>query len=326
VPLAMGWPAWTKHSPAGNQQQAAIFVAPQGEEPTIWATVGRQIVLFRQVHLPADDDSARATALTAELRRTLLAFVQEQPDAGPPTIALVGHGGADLVGLADELSTQLGHQVEAVQAEVPAHKDEPSSLPALGLALEEAAGNSPPVDLLDPRRRPAPLTGRRTYILAAAAAISLVTLIGLQGYQRLQAPLDAVDRAQAEIDLLAESSETNRLREERAASIRTWQSNSVNLLGELRTISNHVRPEPLDAEEFPADDDVVLAKLVLINKQFVIDALAKENADVRPVEYRLREGDYRVQRGKLGPSTALSGYPLSFQSIVDVGPEGATEP
>ncbi len=325
VPLALGWHAWAKHSVAAGKQPATISVAPHREESTIWATVGERVVMFRQVHLPHDDALARTTALTSELRRTLLAFVQEQPDAGTPSLQLVGDDGDDLARLADELSAKLEYEVEVVSAEMQQSAGEQVSLPMLGLALDEAAGQAPLVDLLHPRRRPAPRTGRRTYALAAAAAISLVALIGWQGHAKLQAPLDAAVVAQAEIDLLEESSDSNRDREQRAASIRGWLTNSVNLLSELQILSTHVRPEPLDAEDFPVDDDIVLAKVVLQNKQFVIDALAKENADVQPVEYRLRDVVHRVRRGKTERSEALPGYPLSFQSIVDVDPGEETE-
>ena len=329
VPLTLGWHAWTKHSVAASKQRATIFVAPQGKEPTIWATLGKRVVLFRQVHLPHDDATAHSTAVTGETRRTLLAFAQEHPEAGEVSLQLVGESGEDLARLADELSAKLGHKVEAIPAKksatMPQDSDEQVSLPLLGLALDEAAGQAPLVDLLHPRRRPAPRTGRRTYALAAAAAVSLVALIGWQGYANLQAPLDAAAVAQAQIDLLEESSDSNRDKEQQAASIREWLDNSVNLLSELRTLSNHVRPEPLDSEEFPVDDDIVLAKVVLLNKQFVIDALAKENSDVQPVEYRLRDGVHRVRRGKTEQSDALPDYPWSFQSIVDVMPKEETQ-
>jgi len=324
VPLSLGWPAWVKHSMEGGNRQASIFIAPQGEEPLIWATVGKQIVMFRQVHLPDHDESARTTALTVDLRRTLLAFNQDHAEAGAPVLKLVGNDRDELLHQSDVLSTQLGQQVEAVAPEIPSGKEGQGSLPVLGLALDEAAGQVPLIDLLHPRRPPAPRTGRRTYVLAAVAAASLAVLIGLIGYERLQAPLDAAALAQAEIDLLEESSDRNRTFEQQATSVRNWLSSSVNLLDELQTLSLHVRPEPLDAEEFPVDDDIVLAKITLQGKQFVIDALAKENSDVQPVEYRLRDGSHRVRRGKTEQSEAQPGYPLSFQAIVDVDPGEAT--
>jgi hypothetical protein len=323
VPLALGWAAWARHSAAAEKQKATIWVAPQGAEPTIWATVGGRVVLFRQVQLPRDDAAVLAAAVANELRRTLLAFSQEQPQAGDPRVQLVGDRWEVLAQLADELGTKLQRKVQAVKAETAVAglgQDGASevSLPTLGLALDEAAGNAPLVDLLHPRRRPPPRTSRRTYALAATAAASLAALVGWQGYANLQAPLTAAETAQAEIQLLQRSSDAMREYEQRASSIRGWLANSVNLLDELGVLSNHVRPEPLNAESFPADDDVVVGKVVLQNRQFTIDALAKENRDVQPLENRLRDGVHRVQRGKTEPSDALPGYPLAFQSIVDV--------
>jgi hypothetical protein len=75
---------------------------------------------------------------------------------------------------------------------------------------------------------------------------------------------------------------------------------------------------------------VVIGKVVLQNRQFTIDAMAKENRVVQPLEYRLRDGIHRVQRGKTERSEAVPGYPLAFQSIVEVTDaapaEEATEP
>lgn len=326
VPLALGWPAWSKHSLTKTGQAATILVAPLEEEPTIWATVGERVVMFRQVHLTHDDLAGRATAIAGELRRTLLAFSQEHPEAGSPTLQLVGSQSDDQARLADELSAKLSQQVEAVLAEPSSEHSQQMSLPTLGLALDEAAGQTPLVDLLHPRHRPAPRTSRRTYALAAAAVVALLALLGWRSYANLQAPLEAAALAEAEIDLLEQSSARMNENEERAASIRDWLNNSVDLLSEMRTLSAQVRPEPLDAEEFPEDDDIVIAKVVLQNKQFVIDALAKENSDVQPMEFRLRDGIHRVRRGKTERSEALPSYPLFFQAIVDVEPGEATGP
>lgn len=335
VPLALGWTAWASHSNAAEKREATIWIAPQGAEPTIWATVGGRVVLFRQVQLPHEDAAALAAAVAKELRRTILAFSQEQPQSGDPQVQLVGDRWEDLAHLADELQTKLQRKVQAIKAEtavsgVGQDGDVEVSLPVLGIALDEAAGNAPLIDLLHPRRRPPPRTSRRTYALAAAAAASLAALVGWQGYANLQAPLAAAEAAQAEVKVLQQSSDAMREYEQRAGSIRGWLANSVNLLDELEVISNHVRPEPLDAESFPADDDVVVGKVVLQNRQFTIDALAKENRDVQPLEYRLRDGIHRVQRGKTEPSDALPGYPLAFQSIVEVtdafGSGEASEP
>ena len=325
VPLVLGWPAWARHTVADEKQSATINVAAEEGESAIWATLERRLVLFRQLYLPQTENTARTATIAGELRRTLLTFAQEQPAAETVRLQLVGADSTRLNQQASELSKQLGQSVRPLSA---ASSDEncQASLPALGLALDEAAGIAPLVDLAHPRRRSAPRTSRRTYALAAVAALALVTLIGLQGYQELHAPLEAAATAQAEIDLLEKFSDLNRKREQQASAIRDWLANSVNLLAELRTLSTHVRPEPLAAEPFPVEDDVVLAKVELQSKQFVIDALAKENSDVQPVEYRLRDGVHRVRRGKTQRSEVLPGYPLSFQAIVDVDPEEGTEP
>ena len=328
VPLALGWPAWANRNVAGESQQAAIFVAPQGEEPSIWATVKGRVVMFRQLQLPQGNGQAFDAAVTGELRRTRLALSQEQPDAGEMTIQLLGDDPADLARLAEEISRKLQCRVEIVPQNtsvvLPDSADK-VSLPAIGLALDEAAGNATRVDLLHPHRRPVKKTSRRTYALAAAAALSLAALVVWQGYRSLQAPINAAARMQAEIELLEESSEELREAEQAVAAIRDWLAGSVNLLDEIRIISTHVRPKPLTAESFPAGDDIVVSKVVLQNRQFEINALAKENTDMQPVEYRLRDGKHRVRRGKTEKSDELSAYPVSFQAIIDVSPDDVEE-
>lgn len=323
VPLCLGWPAWTRHVAQLDAERATVWIAPTSAEPTIWATAGQRMVLLRQLQLPTALDQL-APAVARELRRTLLAFGQEQPQAGEPLVRLVGERGSVLGQLAVHLTSELRQQVEVVGAESTGSVTSGEvSLATLGLALAAANGEDPPTDLLHPHHRPAPRTSRRTYVLTAAAAASLALMIAWKGYSNLRAPLDAAAAAQAEITLLEEQSGPLREAEQRANAIRLWLNGSVNLLEEIELLSTHVRPQPLDAKDFPLDTDVVVGKVALQNRQFTIDALARENRVVQPLETRLRDGIHRVQRGKVEPSEALPGYPLAFQSIVDVT-NGAT--
>jgi hypothetical protein len=177
---------------------------------------------------------------------------------------------------------------------------------------------APLVDLLHPHQRPKTEINLRTYSLAAIAGALLLALLAWTGYSRLQAPLQqaAVDRA--ELNLLEESLEQLQAFEQRAAAIRGWQSEAPNVLLHLQQLSKSFRPQPLDAQEFPTDQDVLLEKLDLNKRQLTVDALARSNQAVQPLEARLRDAEYRPQRGKSDPSETVKEYPWHFKSTIEI--------
>ena len=326
VPVSLGWPALAANESASPD--GTIYLAPFGEEPTIWSQQEERLVLFRQLQLPAASSESFGKSVLGELRRTQLALSQQDADGGKPHVCLIGQASADMAQLREFLSEQLRTEVPLTEPRIALpHREAGAELaaPLTGLANSVLSGDAPQVDLLNPRRRPAPKTRRETYYLATAAVVLLVLLVGLLGYRNLQAPLDRAAEMQAEIDLLKENTETLKQAEKEAAEIRTWLSKSVNLLDELRTISRHVRSEPLDAEDFPEDDDVVVGKIELSNRQYTVTAFTKQNSDLQPVEYRLRDGIHRVRRGETQRSDEVSGYPVKFESIVDVLESAASE-
>lgn len=328
VPAVLGWPESTGSHRGGSE--GTIYTAPLGEEAAIWATVDHRVVVFRQLHLPGAETDQFQPALIGELRRTMLAFGQQHPDGSEPLIKVVGDGSPQADVLRDDLQQQLLREVEFVAPTTPtsdSNTESRISSPSLGLGAAALSGTAPLVDLINPRRRPPPKTRRQTYYLAGAAALALVALLGFQGYRNLQVPVENAAEMQAEIDLRKENEEKFAKAERDAADIRTWEDNSVNLLEELRVITQQVRPKPLDAEDFPADDDVVIGKIVLRTRQYTITAFTKQNSDLQPVEYRLRDGIHRVRRGETERSDEVSGYPVKFESIVDVlsGPPPASQ-
>ncbi len=320
VPLAVGWPLLT--SQVASDDGTQIFVAPLAREATLWATRSGKVTLFRQLQLSeSDDPTALAASMNNELRRTLLALSQ-QASAGTTTISLVGMQQEKLTVLAEMLESQFGMTAQPVdlpkQLLLSEAGSTPFVLPLSGLAIAEAGGTRPLVDLLHPRRRPASQTGVRTYALAGAAALSLALLLGWQGYSNLKAPLEKATEDQAELTLLEEPLDDLKKHVQRAGAIRDWNAEVANVLLHLEQVSQKLRPTELDAEDFPTDQDIVLDKLVLEKRRLTLDALARSNEAVQPLEARLREGGYRPQRGKSEPSKTLEDYPWHFKSTIEI--------
>lgn len=329
VPLAAGWPALTKQIAHDVKPQTHIFVAPSFHasavnEATLWATRAERVVLLRQFQLAAADDTADSvSAIGSELRRTLLAL-SEHAEGAELTISLVGHQQAQLAELASTLDAQLEVPVQLldVTARHPSLSAEASTatppLALAALAIDEARGQAPLVDLLHPHRRPQAQVNLRTYALAAAAGVLLVTLFGWFSYMKLQAPLNQAAKDQAELTLLKQPLEKLQEYEQRAGAIRDWSAEAPNLLVHLQQMSQCLRPQALDAEGFSIDQDVVLEKWNIEKRRLTIDALARSSRAVQPLESRLRESGYRPQRGKSEPSPTSKEYPWHFQSTIEI--------
>ena len=118
--------------------------------------------------------------------------------------------------------------------------------------------------------------------------------------------------------MLAPTLEAYAADEAKAAAIRTWLGQSANLLTEFDSVSTRLRPEPLSSEKFPADQDLVLTKLVLANRQVTFDAAAKSNDAIPPAERRLREGSYRVERLAVElKAEGFPGYAVSVSETIE---------
>ena len=335
VPFSLGWPAAAQRATRGDEQPIGIFVAPFAQEATIWATVSGRLVLFRQLHIPsADDLVALGTTLAAELRRTLVAVSEQYPEQNGASAWIVGKRPDAVSQLAESIDERLEFDVQPMDfaadsalfsTKVSTEASSAEILPLAGLALDEAAGNAPPPDLLHPRQRPAPRAGRRTYALAGAVLLALLSYGGWLGYTELHAPVEIADTARAELALLAESEKGLRADEEFAAEIRQWQGDSVNILTELQKLSGRIRPLPLNAEEFNVEQDVVLKKLDIAGTHLKIEAALRTYPAVADLETRLREGTGRVQRETAEQNEDPPKYDWFIRATVDFTDESGEE-
>ncbi|MCC6491429.1 MAG: hypothetical protein IT424_00220, partial [Pirellulales bacterium] len=67
---------------------------------------------------------------------------------------------------------------------------------------------------------------------------------------------------------------------------------------------------------FNAEQDIVLKKLALSDRQLTLDAAAKSNAAIPSAETRLRAANYRVDRGPV--EVGAEGFPGYTVSVTGV--------
>ncbi len=325
VPLAVGWPACVADSMA-TLGAVKIYVSPFASEPCIWADTSERIVLFRQIHLPAHDDSlAFESAIAAELRRTLLALSQSETEPGEPSIGLVGADPERLTALADPLAKELGANVGVAELAVtfdPSMTEKRTSieLPLAGLAIDEAAGNRPLVDLLHPRRRPAPRDLRRTGAIIGLAAAAAIGLIGWRGHAALQAPLIATEVAEAKLEEISKTSKDFQAAQRQAAILDRWNQDSIDVLFALEKVSQLLRTESLDAEPFPVEEDAYLKRLVVSGHEVVVDGRTRSKENVQSIETRLRDDLHHVHRQTIERNDEVADYPWHYELVIDVAP------
>lgn len=324
VPEAVGWPLLVEGHASGAEGETAgvhLGVATEPGWAAIWAAAEGAVRLLRSVRLPeGDDPDALAAVLSGELRRTRLVLGQLHPDAAGAEVYLAAdHPPQEL---AERLAAVLSSRVIAVDAREAFYvenidQDAGDWAAAASLGANAAAGERPVLDLLNPRKPPAPPTNMRTYALAAAAALAVAALVGWQGYRKIQIPRAAAAVAEAETEQLSEELEGLAGDQRRAATLQQWQLRSAPVLSMLADVAGGLRPETFDAEDFPDGSDVMVTKVNIVGGTLTLDGAAKDAAALQPVEARLREKGYRVDRGTIRPDASPApGYKIGFSATL----------
>ncbi len=108
--------------------------------------------------------------------------------------------------------------------------------------------------------------------------------------------------------------------EQQATAIQAWLDQSLNLLTELDYLGKQLRPQPLDSADFKVDQDLVVTKLAVTNRQLTLDAAARTSQALQPAEKRLRDAAYRVSRGAVdAQAKAVPGYTVSVSAVLERG-------
>jgi hypothetical protein len=333
VPEPLGWPELGRRALEGGDGADAhtVFAAIIERRAVVWASEDGALRLIRTVWL-SDSDSAEddVAVLAGELRRTLLSLAQS-PDGRrtPIKCAYIGENAEQVAG---ELSATLSKPVQAaslqrvvdVSAATPAEAPLVEVAPLAALAASLAEHRAAPIDLLHPRRRPAPPSRARTYALAGAAAALLLALVAWKAYRNMQEPIEAAALARAQREALTPVMEELAGDETKAAAVRRWVDESTNFLTEFDYLSQHLRPEPLESDKFKAEQDMVLTKLTLAKRQLTLEGVVKTSEAYPLAESRLRAANYKVDRGPVeANSQAVPGYSVSVSDTVERVEPGA---
>jgi hypothetical protein len=326
VPEPLGWPELSRRLTANLREPPhplAVFASITGRQAVVWATQQDSLRLIRTIWLSDDIDlDEQLPVLAGELRRTLMALSQGHA-AQQSDISLI-YCGERPGEAAERLTSMLSREVRSAHLSAVvndaavremATAAEWAPLAALGGSL--AAHRPPVADLLHPRRRPAPPSRKRTYALAVAAAALVALLAAWKGYRDIAEPKAIAAAADAQRQAMAPQLEALAMDEQKAAAIQTWLNESINLLAELDQLGQQLRPKPLDAADFKADEDVVVTKLTVTGQQIALEAAARAATALPPVENRLRAANYTADRGAIDPaSKAVPGYGVGVTALL----------
>ncbi|MEM6798173.1 MAG: hypothetical protein AAF589_01540 [Planctomycetota bacterium] len=180
----------------------------------------------------------------------------------------------------------------------------------VGAVLDEADRVAPAIDLLAPRQATVDQTPRRTQLLYAGLAASIVLAVGWFGYRSI-ASLDG-QIARVKQSTLEEKKVVQKLAPElkQVEAIDRWAATDVNWLDELEVLGRRMRPEPLSSKEFPADNDLMLSRFTATATQgrrgsggsITLDAVARDADASTLLEERVSDDTRRVEQGSLDQS------------------------
>lgn len=324
VPIAMGWEA-CGHATRPTADSTDVFIGLHQKEVTLWAKQANLQVLFRQFQLAEELESpTTASAISAQVRRTLLSLSQEGIATNEARIGLVGSSTATLETIASSLRTQLTQSVDVLP--LPAQLVVAGSqniadgefLPLLGLANQAVREIPPAIDFLHPRKPPALKSNNRTYVLAGIAAGLLLAILGWQGYATLNRPLWQAEKLQDELAILKKELAPFEVEERDAMKISDWLTATPNVLTELTTLGQDWRPESLESPKFALPNDAVLKRWEMNNRRITLDGNVASSDAVQELENRLRDNTHRVRRQESEPVKEGGQYPWHLEVEVEV--------
>lgn len=315
-----------------------LIAAPIGNQLEMVLLREGEVILLRRARVSGE--LASDAAVLGELRRTVAA-ASAQLEGPVDSAVLVG----DKLPPADtwaELSS-WGKLVSLDLTKLlrdwgigsdPQPAEAARLAPVLQAAIMEGDRAAPALDFANPRQRVVVETPKRTRILAAAAAATVVLGIGFYLVNQIW----SLDRETKRLTQLA-NDKRKALEQydsfvERATAIEQWLATDITWLDELDRTGIALRPKSLDDPEYPAADDVIVKQIrarrpdmrAVSGGILELDILAKKTDSLAPVESRLRDLLHDVQSGKLGRDASGGEYPYSAHYDVTVRSKDSLPP
>jgi Tfp pilus assembly PilM family ATPase/outer membrane murein-binding lipoprotein Lpp len=281
-----------------------------------------KVVYWRTVrYANVSHDPVAARKLTAEIARTLVVAgnqLEDHPIAGIYLFGTLEEHPALWEQLRDSMSQPCAlvdpfASHEAPAAGLPEHAGRYSAL--VGLAVSAAHGARPAIDLLHPRKRPAPPDRRRMLVLAGAAA-GLVLLLGGYSVWASFAGIDSEnEKLAAQLDQLDADFKRAGKQQKLIQAIHDWRADDVNWLDELRDLSLR----------FPSGRDAVVLRMGMSHGRgdgATIDmvGVVRDPAIVSRFENNLRDKYHQISSRHVQERVQDKGYTWHFESSLVIAP------
>jgi Tfp pilus assembly PilM family ATPase len=312
--------ALVKEQLADSNETCLVALVLAEEVDLVVLSAGRP-VFWRTLRQPnASHDSAAAQRLLAEIQRTLLIAQPQFP--GQTVTGVYLCGGLEehpslTAALRDGLSLPLTLvDPFAANGGLTTAVENPGRFaPLVGLLASEARGESPAVDFLHPRRRPAPPDRRRIFALAGAAAALLVLLSGYRVWSDFSAADEQIADLTAELDRLSSQFKQAGQKQKAITAIQTWSQSDVNWLDELRDLSLR----------FPSGRDAVVLRMGLSHSREsggTIDlvGIVRDPIVVSRIESNLRDEHHQISSRHMQERLQEDNYSWHFESTIGVTP------
>jgi len=335
IPLrACAAAAFVRRAGVVADEKVALIVNPLTDEADLMVQAGEKVVVMRTVRLPEPDQAeARQRALVGEIRRTMAAVRQQSADRKVDEVVVCGHH-ASVSGLPDELDVPVtvfdptSHAPSGLRKKGVAAESLGRFAAVLGMALSEADRRPPIVDFANIRRPPAGRRFTRAHALAAAAAVAAVLWFAAFLWRQISEPARELAELESRIANLQSQADLYKDVTAQTAAVERWLATDVIWLDELEQFARRVRPQPLSAQDFPVDDDVVVTQLTMLRPpgteavggRIDLQAKAKSDAAVRDLEQRLRDERHRVTPGGVQQDSSVPGYPRALDLQIHVLP------
>ncbi len=297
-----------------------------------------KLTLGRRIDFSDASATTDVRRLVTPIRRTMAAAAGQLPGESIRSLAWLGSLDREAIAA---LSSSLGIPVTNVDVDAAARgiaklasgvTDVGQFAPHVG-ALARLIDSKLEIDFVNPKKRSEAPSQRRTYLLAAAAAV--VCLLGplWMFYSHVAAISEQARLLEVEQRLVEERAESLAPQVERSTSIDNWRATDIIWLDELQTLSARIRPLPLDAKDYVESQDAMAEQITFKRKpgdrsaggEIQVVVTAREWSTFSEIESRLRDANHTVV-----PTSAdfdAQNVPYSWKStaVIDVAPPEETQ-
>jgi Tfp pilus assembly PilM family ATPase len=296
--------------------ECRLLVDLLAEEADLTVLIGEDVVFVRTVRLPLVEDEALVRAVLGETRRTVAAAQNQLGGRRVERVVVCGEPGR-IETIQPQLEEQLALPVEpfdpfsAVELDgdlITGLPDRPGRFaPLLGMLLDEAAQTRHDIDFLNPRRRPAPPSQRRQYVLAGATAATLVLAVVFWFWHQMHSLDQDITRLQKDVKDLDKLVDAAKQIQAKTEDIDQFVLGDITWLDEIKNA----------AERLPPSERILVQRLSAGANpngggQMFLSGYAKEADDISDMVRQLGNAS-----GKGGSANyQRPDYPWRFDSVV----------